>query len=325
MKKLLYKHFMRGRYSYLGILFPLLFMGIGFAHGTALEKREKLDTGIQDEHHSLIKRSSANPIGGYVLSLSENTETQIHSAVAINVSGRITSPTDQGGIPGVNIIIKGTLSGTVSDLEGNYTIDVPNEDDVLVFSSIGYVTQEIPVNGRTLINVTLLEDTQSLDEVVVTGYSTQRQKDITGSISVVDVDKLKEMPASNFGQQLQGRAAGVTVGTQGAPGSSTMIRIRGVGTVNNNGPLYIIDGVSTRNQDLNSLNPNDIESLQVLKDASAASIYGAQASNGVIIITTKKGKMGKPVVSYDGYYSLFKAPACVDVLNSRDRVNLEWE
>lgn len=179
------------------------------------------------------------------------------------------------------------------------------------------------MNGRAVINVTLVEDTQSLDEVVVTGYSTQRQKDITGSISVVDVDKLKEMPASNFGQQLQGRAAGVTVGTQGAPGSSTMIRIRGVGTVNNNGPLYIVDGVSTRNQDLNSLNPNDIESLQVLKDASAASIYGAQASNGVIIITTKKGKLGKPVVSYDGYYSLSKAPAFVDVLNSRDRVN-KW-
>jgi TonB-linked SusC/RagA family outer membrane protein len=245
--------------------------------------------------------------------------------VAIGVTGRVTSSEEVGGVPGVNILVKGTTTGTVTDIEGSYSIEVPNENDILVFSSIGYVTQEIPVNGRTVIDVVLAEDTQSLDEVVVTGYSTQRQKDITGSVSVVDMEKLREVPASNFGQQLQGRAAGVTVGTQGAPGSSTMIRIRGVGTVNNNGPLYVIDGVSTRSQDLNSINPNDIESMQVLKDASSASIYGAQASNGVIIITTKKGKMGKPVVSYDAYYSLSKAPAFVEVLNSRDRVNLEWE
>lgn len=326
MKKSLYAALMRSSYSYLGILIPLMLLTLSlpFAHGTELVERERGTDWIRTEN-LLIKRNLMNLPGYFVPHIDENEDKQIRSAVAISVSGKVTSSAEQDGIPGVNILIKGTGSGTVSDIDGNYAIDVPNENDVLVFSSIGYVKQEISLNGRTLINVTLIEDTKALDEVVVTGYSTQKQKDITGSISVVDVDKMKQVPASNFGQQLQGRAAGVSVGTQGAPGSSTMIRIRGVGTVNNNGPLYIIDGVSTRNQNLNSLNPNDIESLQVLKDASSASIYGAQASNGVIIITTKKGKLGKPVVTYDGYYSLSKAPEFVDVLGSRDRVNLEWE
>src|SRR5690606_16246479 len=168
-------------------------------------------------------------------------------------------------------------------------------------------------------------DMRNLDEVVVVGYGTQKKSDLTGSVSVVDMDQLKKMPATNFGQQLQGKAAGVTVGTQGAPGSPTMIRIRGIGTVNNNGPLYVIDGVSTRDQNLNSINPNDIESVQVLKDASAASIYGAQASNGVIIITTKKGKTGKPSVSYDTFYSVTTPNRAYDMLDSKERIDLMWQ
>jgi len=241
----------------------------------------------------------------------------------ITVKGQVSSAVDRQTIPGVNVVLKGTTIGTVTDMNGAYTIDVP-EDGVLVFSSIGFISQEVPVNSRSVIDIMLEEDMRNLDEVVVVGYGTQKKSDLTGSVSVVDMDQLKKMPATNFGQQLQGKAAGVTVGTQGAPGSPTMIRIRGIGTVNNNGPLYVIDGVSTRNQNLNSINPNDIESVQVLKDASSASIYGAQASNGVIIITTKKGKEGKPRVSYDAFYSISQPTTFYDMLDSRQRIDLMW-
>ncbi|MEO9004526.1 MAG: SusC/RagA family TonB-linked outer membrane protein, partial [Ginsengibacter sp.] len=239
------------------------------------------------------------------------------------VTGQVTNSKGEG-LVGVSVTVKGATTGTSTDASGNYSIDVP-ANGTLVFSYVGFATKEMPVNGRKTISILLNAESTALSEVVVTGYSTQRKKDITGSVTVVDVKQLEETPASNFGEQLQGKAAGVVVGAQGAPGSPTMIRIRGIGTVNNNGPLYIIDGVSTRNQDLNSINPNDIESMQILKDASSASIYGAQASNGVIIITTRKGKLGRPVLTYDAYYSIATAPQFVKVLNSRDRVNTQWE
>jgi len=234
--------------------------------------------------------------------------------------------TDANGdpLPGVTVAVMGTTIGTATDLDGGYSLVVP-DGSTLVFSFIGFQSQTVVVGGRSVINVALSEDLASLDEVVVVGYGTQKKSDLTGSVSVVDVDQLKKMPATNLGQQLQGKAAGVTVGSQGAPGSPTMIRIRGIGTVNNNGPLYVIDGVSTRNQNLNSINPNDIESVQILKDASSASIYGAQASNGVIIITTKKGKEGKPRVSYDAFYSLSKPTSFYEMLDSRQRVDLMWQ
>lgn len=158
------------------------------------------------------------------------------------------------------------------------------------------------------------------------GYSTQQKKDITGSVAVVDTKDLLASSGSSATQQLQGKAAGVYIGQSGSPGSPTMVRIRGINTVNDNGPLYVIDGVSTRNQDLSTLNPNDIESMQVLKDASAAAIYGAQAANGVILITTKKGtRTGQPVLTYDGYVGLQKTGKRYDVLGSMDRLNLEWQ
>lgn len=260
------------------------------------------------------------------ISAAESVTTLVFSEVEqdVRVSGNIKDA-DGNPLSGVSVEVKGISTlGTTTDDQGNYTLSVAKGSS-LVFTYIGYLSQEITVVDQKVINIQMERDIEGLQEVVVTGYSTQRKKDITGSVTVVNVEQLKETPASNFGQQLQGRAAGVSVGTQGAPGAPTMIRIRGVGTVNNNGPLYIIDGVSTRNQDLNSLNPNDIESMQVLKDASAASIYGAQASNGVIIITTKKGKVGRPVVTYDGYASTSTAPKFLEVLNSRDRVNLSWE
>lgn len=225
---------------------------------------------------------------------------------------------------GVNVIVQGTTNGTVTDLDGNFSLEVePNA--TLVFSYIGYITQAVQATD-VVINVVLREDSQSLDEVVVVGYSTQQKKDITGSVAVVDTKDLLASTGSSAAAQLQGKAAGVFIGTSGSPGSATMVRIRGINTVNDNGPLYVIDGVSTRDQDLSSLNPNDIESMQVLKDASSAAIYGAQASNGVILITTKKGtKTGQPRLTYDGYFGATKTGKRYDVMNSYDRLNTEWQ
>ena len=245
------------------------------------------------------------------------------SQQAKKVTGTVT---DAKGEPllGVNVVVKGTTNGTITDLDGKYSLEVePNS--ILVVSYIGYVSQQIPASGE-VVNVTLKEDTQNLDEVVVVGYGTQQKKDITGSVAVVDTKDLLASSGSSATQQLQGKAAGVYIGQTGSPGSPSMVRIRGINTVNDNGPLYVIDGVSTRNQDLSTLNPNDIESMQVLKDASSAAIYGAQAANGVILITTKKGtKSGQPRLTYDGYIGVQKTGKKYDVLNSMDRLNLDWE
>lgn len=265
-----------------------------------------------------LEATYGTPIDGSVITFMVKTEQER------TINGRV-SDSEGNPLAGVSIKVRGNLGkGTTTDNAGFYKLSAaPNS--ILIFSYVGYLDKEVSSADLKEVNVQLDKDIEGLEEVVVTGYSVQRKKDITGSVTVVNVDQLKETPASNFGQQLQGKAAGVTVGTQGAPGSPTMIRIRGVGSVNNNGPLYIIDGVSTRDQDLNSINPNDIESMQVLKDASSASIYGAQASNGVIIITTKKGKLGRPSIVYDGNASISSAPKFLEVLNSRDHVNLNWE
>ncbi|SNR67494.1 TonB-linked outer membrane protein, SusC/RagA family [Maribacter sedimenticola] len=252
-----------------------------------------------------------------------------HSMVAnekLNVMAGIESPVPQsvvtgtvsdemGPLPGASVLVKGTTNGTQTDFDGNFTIEAPN-DAILVISYIGYKTMEVAVDSQTTINVTLLEDASKLDEVVVTGYGTQAKKDLTGAVSVVDTDELLATPATTFAQQLQGRAAGVSIVNDARPGGEATVRIRGFGTVGNNDPLYVIDGVPTQAQA--NLNPNDIESLQILKDASAASIYGSRAANGVIIITTKKGKMGKPTISYDTYYGMQTADNDVEALNARE-------
>lgn len=228
-------------------------------------------------------------------------------------------------LPGVNVVVKGTTIGTITNQDGFYELEVP-DNAVCVFSYIGFLDKSEAVGGRKSLNVVMTEDTQKLDEVVVVGYGVQSKKDITGSVAVVDTEALKAATGSSATQQLQGKAAGVYVGQTGSPGSATMVRIRGVNTVNDNGPLYVIDGVSTRNQNLSTINPNDIESMQVLKDASAAAIYGAQAANGVILITTRKGSTsGKVTLNYDGYVGLQRTAKSYDVLNSTDRLNLEWQ
>jgi TonB-linked SusC/RagA family outer membrane protein len=237
-----------------------------------------------------------------------------------NVSGRVTEP--EGPVPGVNILIKGTTRGTVTDLEGNYSISAPS-NATLVFSAIGYTSQEVPIGDRSIIDINLVQDVRSLSEVVVTGYTTQNRRDITGAVSVVKPTDLLATPSGNVQQQLQGRVAGVVTSGTGVPGAGAKVRVRGFGSFGNNDPLYIIDGVPTYN--VNNINPQDIESMQVLKDASSASIYGARAANGVVIITTKQGKTGVPQISVDSYYGLQEAPQGPDMLNPTELGQLIWE
>lgn len=229
------------------------------------------------------------------------------------VSGTVTD--GAGPLPGANVIVKGTTTGAQTDFDGNYTI-AADAEATLIFSYIGFKTVEVPVNGQTTINVAMEEDANKLDEVVVTGYGTQAKKDLTGAVSVVDTDELLAIPATTFAQQIQGRAAGVNIVNDSRAGGEATVRIRGFGTVGNNDPLYIIDGVPSQRQ--GNLNPNDIESLQVLKDASAASIYGSRAANGVIIITTKQGKLGKPTITYDTFYGIQSPTEDIDVLNAQE-------
>ena len=255
-------------------------------------------------------------LGAQMVQANENTEISNEIGITemqTTITGTISD--EMGPLPGASVLVRGTTNGTQTDFDGNFTIDAPS-DATLVISYIGYKSVQIAIDGQTTINVTLEEDASKLDEVVVTGYGTQAKRDLTGAVSVVDVDELLATPATTFAQQLQGRAAGVSIINDARPGGEATVRIRGFGTVGNNDPLYIIDGVPTQAQA--NLNPNDIESMQILKDASAASIYGSRAGNGVIIITTKKGKMGAPKITYDTYYGTQSAAEDVDALNSRE-------
>ena len=201
--------------------------------------------------------------------------------------------TDENGetIPGVNIIIKGSNIGTTSDINGKYTLTVNNLNQTLIFSFIGLKTQIVPIVGRTVINIVLQSETEKLSEVVVIGYATQKKASVTGSISTIDSEDLTKRSVSDITQAMQGLASGVEV-TQnsGAPGEGVQVKIRGLGSVTGvNSPLYIVDGVPTKDA-MNNLSPSDIKSISVLKDAASAAIYGSRASNGVVLITTYKGK-----------------------------------
>lgn len=231
------------------------------------------------------------------------------------VTGTVTD--DLGApLPGANVVVKGTTNGTQTDFDGNYTITA-NANDVLVFSYIGFARQEVPINGQSRIDVQMAEDASQLSEVVVTGYSTQTRGDITGSVASVDVSEATKAPLVNAAEALEGRVTGVTVTNAGTPGSSPKIVIRGFGTSNNTNPLYIIDGVQTDNPSiLNSINPGDIEQINVLKDGAAA-IYGARASNGVVIITTKSGSynQAEPTVTFNAYTGISRATNLPSMLN----------
>ncbi|MBN1132281.1 MAG: TonB-dependent receptor [Bacteroidales bacterium] len=228
----------------------------------------------------------------------------------------------ESSLPGVSVLIKGTARGTITDAEGRYTIMV-SEGEVLSYSFIGYETYEVEYDGvRDVIDVQLVPRIEELEELVVVGYGTQRKKDLTGAVGVVDVDRMKKQQSPTIGQSLQGQVPGVTVTTSGRPGSVADIRIRGIGSFSNVGPLYVVDGMILEGAQ-REFNVNDVESIQVLKDASATALYGSRGANGVIIITTRKGVSGAPKINFSSSYGLQQIARRLDMANSIEflRVN----
>lgn len=250
------------------------------------------------EHHFLTTEAR-------LPELPEISKNPLH--LEINVSGRVT---DQNGepLPGVSVLVRGSSIGIATDIEGRYTLSVP-EGSVLVFSFIGFQSQVVSVGERSVVDVVLLEDEASLDEVVVVGYGTQIQREVTGSISTLDASQLEDQPVGQFAQKLHGRISGVQINqASGTPGGGMAIRIRGAASLNaGNNPLYVVDGFPIVG-DINSINPSEIESFSVLKGASAASLYGSRASNGVVLITTKRAKKGETSVQFSASYGINKIP-----------------
>jgi len=239
------------------------------------------------------------------------------------VRGTITDEFDQPLI-GVNIVEKGTTNGAVTDLDGNYTINVSGPDVTLEFSSIGYLSEQVAVDGQSVINMNMVPSMEELSEVVVVGYGTQKKADLTSAISTVSTETIQETPLSNTQSLLQGKASGVKVmANSGSPGSSVNVTIRGNLSLGEAQPLYVVDGIPMSSAGggadngfgINSLNPNDIESIQILKDASAQAIYGSRGSNGVILITTKRGKAGEMKVNLNAYYGIQTLARKIDVLD----------
>lgn len=253
------------------------------------------------------------------------------------VSGRVTSAEDGSALPGVNVIIKGTTNGTVTDAQGQYTLSAPANGAVLVFSFIGLVSQETALDSRSVIDVQMTTDITQLSEVVVTGYGMQQEKrSLTGAISSVKGDVFENLPMQSADRAIQGRLAGVQVGAaSGQPGGALNVRVRGIGSLNaNNEPLWIVDGVQMSKlggtgqgsqNPLTAINPNDIESIDVLKDAASAAIYGAQAANGVVIVTTKKGKKGAPQVDLTVQQGVVQPMNLYDVMNGLEYATIRTE
>ncbi len=235
------------------------------------------------------------------------------------VSGVVISATDELPLVGVSVLVKETANGTITDMDGNFKLNVVS-GQTLVFSYIGYVTQEIVVTGQKSLNVILKEDTEILDEVVVVGYGVQKKKLVTGATVQVKGESLAKMNTNSPLQGMQGQTPGVNISsTSGQPGSDMKVSIRGLGTVGNSSPLYLIDGVGG---DISTLNPADIESIDILKDAASAAIYGAQAANGVVLITTKSGKEGKAQISFDAYYGVQTVARKINMLNAKEYMTI---
>ena len=267
--------------------------------------------------------------------------TLLNGVLAQNraVSGRVSDRATKEGIPGVTVLVKGTSDGASTNSDGGFTLTVPSGDAILVFSSVGYISQERPVGTDSNITITLATDVKQLTEVVVTGYGTQERRDVTGSIASVQGEAIANLASPSFVQQLAGRSAGVTITTPSALlGQQPRILIRGVNSISSGTtPLIVVDGVPifTGNQSqlgagftnnpLADINPSDIESYEVLKDGSATAIYGSRAANGVILITTKKGKKGRSQATYDTYVGVAKTLKRYNVLNAQDFITISNE
>lgn len=246
------------------------------------------------------------------------------SAGTRKISGVVVDKTNEPLI-GVNIIVRGMSNGTITDMNGKYSISVPEEKPVLIFSYIGYKKQEVKVVGRNVVNVTLEEDVSNLDEVVVVGYGTQRRRDLTGAVASISGEKLKDIPVISAAQAITGKLPGVQVTqTDGSPDAEIKIRVRGGGSITqDNSPLYIVDGFPVDN--ITDIAPSDIESIDVLKDASTTAIYGARGANGVILVTTRTGHEGKTMVKLNTYYGVRKVTKFLDTLNPSEFVFWQYE
>ncbi|KKM96648.1 hypothetical protein LCGC14_1175970, partial [marine sediment metagenome] len=249
----------------------------------------------------------------------------------LTITGTVYDSNNQP-LAGASIVEKGTSNGTQSDFDGNFQIEVTDDNAVLVVSYIGYSSQEMPISGQTNISVSLQEDAANLDEVVVIGYGTQKKSDLTGAVGSVRAEELAERPAASMNQAMAGKIAGVNVTSgSGRPGGRTVVRIRGNTSVSiANTPLYVVDGVILNAASLPNgstpidyMNPNDIESIEVLKDASATAIYGARGANGVILVSTKRGSTNGGRVNYDVDFSLGTLPKKISLLNSEEFLRVE--
>jgi TonB-linked SusC/RagA family outer membrane protein len=285
------------------------------------------------------KKLSTESINHTLPDVSLQESIQTNQEIAFTISGQVTSEINEA-IPGVNVLLKGTTIGTTTNVDGNYTLSVPDGNGILVFSYIGYTTQEVPISNRTTIDISLIPDIQSLSEVVVVGYGTQNRRDLTGAVASVKEKDLKLVNAASVDNMLQGKVPGLNITTPTAqPGGNVNVNIRGIlSPRGSNQPLYVIDGVpilnnsqvddygsgnsgfegSVNRNPLNSINPNDIVSVDVLKDASASAIYGSAAANGVILITTKRGQEGKPTVTYSANYSIQTPKAYLEPFNATE-------
>jgi len=252
----------------------------------------------------------------------------VNFAIAQNriITGIVTDSKGET-LPGVGIKVKGSSVGATTQSSGSYSIKVPNDKAILVFSYVGFATREVLVSSKSVIDVSLKEDVSALKEVVVIGYGTARKQDLTGSVGVVRMEDVAKSPSPSIAEALAGRVAGVEVSaTDGQPGDGFNFSIRGNTSINgSNTPLFVIDGFPLENPDLNALNPTDIETITVLKDAASSAIYGSRGANGVVVITTKRGKKGQPAVSYNGTYGFSSATNRVELMNPYEFVKLQLE
>ncbi|MGC8804194.1 MAG: carboxypeptidase-like regulatory domain-containing protein, partial [Bacteroidales bacterium] len=258
------------------------------------------------------------------LLLSMLLSTALAVAQEIVVTGTVK---DKNGtpMPGVNVVSKGTTVGVVTDVNGSYRIRLTDGNATLVFSFVGYKSVEQAVAGRTNIDVVLEEETKELEQVVVVGYGVQRKSDLTGAVASVKAEEIAKIPTAGIANALQGKVAGVMISqSNGAPGAGTKVRVRGISSINAGDPIWIVDGVPASP---NSVNENDIESIEILKDASSGAIYGSAGANGVVLITTKKGKAGETRVEANYYHGFQEAPKFISVANSEEygRMFLEYQ
>jgi TonB-linked SusC/RagA family outer membrane protein len=261
----------------------------------------------------------------YIIITDENSPNSTVLGIvqdAKKVTGKVTD-TSGGPLPGVSVVLKGTTNGTISDSNGNYSLSNVSAQAAIQFSFIGMKTQEIVVGGKTTINITLEEETVGIEEVVAVGYGTQKKMSVTGAVSTVENVQLRTMPEANLGSRLQGRVSGVTITNDNSPGGVPQIRVRGYGSINSNEPLYVVDGVPLVGN-LDAIDPNNIQSISILKDASSSAIYGSRASNGVVIITTKHGSLGAPKATFNFRYGIQNWTDNIDLMSPQESADLQW-